>query len=72
MKHIWEINEDERTGVISREAHEYLLDIGVDELKKSRASVIFFLDDMVEEAEREHEDTARRLQSMIDDVREIR
>jgi len=55
MEHIWEINENERTGIVSREAHQHLLDTGDDELKKSRASVIFFLDDMVEEGVLEFE-----------------
>jgi hypothetical protein len=55
MEYIWEINKNERTGVISREAHQYLLDTGDSELKKSRASVIFFLDDMVEEGVLEFE-----------------
>jgi hypothetical protein len=49
MEHIWEINKTERTGIVSREAHQYLHDTGDDELKMSRASAIFFLDDMVEE-----------------------
>ena len=55
MAYIWEINEEERKGIISREAHEYLQNTGDDELKKSRASVIFFLDDMVEEGVLEYE-----------------
>ena len=49
MAYIWEINEEERTGIISREAHQYLHDTGDDELKMSRVAVIFFLADMVEE-----------------------
>ena len=49
MEYIWKINETERTGIVSREAHQYLHDTGDDELKMSRASVIFSLDDMVEE-----------------------
>lgn len=55
MEYIWEINDKERTGIVSREAHEYLLDMGDSELMKSRASVIFFLDDMVEEGVLEFE-----------------
>jgi predicted transcriptional regulator len=55
MEHIWEINEEDRTGIISREAHEYLIDTGEDELKISRASVIIFLDAMVEEGVLEYE-----------------
>jgi hypothetical protein len=49
MEYIWELNEVERKGIISREAHQYLHNTGDDELKMSRASVIFFLDNMVEE-----------------------
>ena len=55
MECIWKINENERTGIVSREAHQYLHDTDDDELKKSRASVIFFLDDMVEEGVLEYE-----------------
>ena len=55
MEHIWDLNERERTGIISRDAHLYLHDTGDDELKMSRASVIFFLDDMVEEGVLEYE-----------------
>jgi hypothetical protein len=55
MEHIWELNESERTGIISRDAHQYLLDSGEAELMKSRASVIFFLNDMVEEGVLEFE-----------------
>ena len=55
MEYIWEINKTERTGIVSREAHQYLHDTGDDELKMSRASAIFFLDDMVEEGVLEYE-----------------
>ena len=55
MEYIWKINEKERTGIISREAHEYLHDTGKDELKMSRASVIIFLDEMVEDGVLEYE-----------------
>ncbi len=46
MEHIWDLNENEKVGIISAEAHQFLL--GKPE-KKSRASVINFLNDMVEE-----------------------
>ncbi len=46
MEHIWDLNKNERVGIISREAHQFLS--GKPE-KKSRASVINFLNDMVEE-----------------------
>ena len=55
IEYIWKINENERTGIVSREAHQYLHDTGDDELKMSRASVLFFLDDMVEEGVLEYE-----------------
>ncbi len=55
MEYIWKNNENERTGIVSREAHQYLHDTGDDELKKSRASVIYSLDDMVEEGVLEYE-----------------
>jgi len=46
MEHIWDLNENERVRITSGEAHQFLL--GKPE-KKSRAAVIFFLNDMVEE-----------------------
>jgi hypothetical protein len=55
MEYIWEINDKERTGIISRDAQQYLHDLGEAELMKSRASVIFFLNDMVEEGVLEFE-----------------
>ena len=55
MEHIWDLNERERTGIISRDAHQYLHDTGEDELKVSRASAFFFLEDMVEEGVLEYE-----------------
>ena len=59
MEHIWELNENERTGIVSREAHQHLLDTGDDELKVSRASAFYFLEDMVEEGVLEYEMRAR-------------
>ena len=56
MGNIWEINKENRTGIISREAHKYLHDTGDDELKMSRASVVFFLNDMVEKGVLEYEE----------------
>ena len=55
MEHIWEINEKERTGTTSGQAHIYLTETGDRELMKSRAAVCFFLDDMVEEGVLEFE-----------------
>jgi hypothetical protein len=46
LEWIWELNKNQRTGVNSAKAHQYLL--GTSE-SKSRASVIFFLNDLVEE-----------------------
>jgi hypothetical protein len=46
MEHIWNLNKNERVGIISREAYQFLS--GKPE-KMSRASVINFLNDMVEE-----------------------
>ena len=46
LEWIWEINEHQRTGVNSNKAHQYLQDTSE---SKSRASVIFFLNDLVEE-----------------------
>ena len=46
LEHIWSLNENEKVGVGSGRAHVYLL--GTSEAK-SRASVIFFLNDMVDE-----------------------
>jgi len=46
LEHIWELNADETVRIGSGRAHEYLQ--GTSE-KMSRASVIFFLNDMVDE-----------------------
>lgn len=46
MEHLWDLNGNTRTGLNSGQAHKYLLDKPE---KKSRASVIFFLNDMVDE-----------------------
>lgn len=46
LEHIWELNHGGRVGINSGQAHEYLQ--GTPD-KKSRASVIFFLNDLVEE-----------------------
>ncbi len=46
LEHIWSLNENEKVAVGSGRAHVYLL--GTSEAK-SRASVIFFLNDMVDE-----------------------
>jgi len=53
LEHIWELNEDERTGINSANAHAYVL---TTKEKRSRASVIFFLNDLVEEGIMEYEE----------------
>ena len=46
LEWIWGLNEEEKVGVNSNQAHKHL---GNSPEKKSRASVIFFLNDMVDE-----------------------
>jgi hypothetical protein len=46
LEWLWELNETQRKGVNSGQAHVYLQNTTE---KKSRASVIFFLNDLVEE-----------------------
>ncbi len=46
LEHIWELNNPHRIGITSGQAYEFLKD---NPDSKSRASVIFFLNDMVEE-----------------------
>jgi predicted transcriptional regulator len=53
LEHIWELNKGERVGVTSGDAYRFLQ--GHPE-SKSRASVIIFLNEMVEEGVLEFED----------------
>jgi len=53
LEHIWELNNSSRVGVTSGQAHEFLKDHPD---SKSRASVIFFLNDMVEEGVLDYEE----------------
>jgi hypothetical protein len=53
LEHIWELNSGERVGVNSGDAYRFLQDHPD---SKSRASAIFFLDDMVEEGVLEYEE----------------
>ena len=53
MEHIWDLNKSENVGVTSGEAHQFLQ---VQPERKSRASVIFFLNDMVEEGVLDYEE----------------
>ena len=46
LEHIWKMNNSSRTGITSGQAHKFLQDHPD---KKSRASVIFSLNDMVDE-----------------------
>jgi predicted transcriptional regulator len=53
LEHIWKLNNPESTGTTSGQAFEFLQDHPD---SKSRASVIFFLNDMVEEGILEYEE----------------
>ena len=53
LEHIWELNNPERTGVKSGQAYEFLK--GHPD-SKSRASMILFLNEMVEEGVLEYEE----------------
>jgi predicted transcriptional regulator len=46
LEHIWELNNPGRVGITSGQAYEFMKDHPD---SKSRASLIFFLNDMVEE-----------------------
>ncbi|MFX0206832.1 MAG: hypothetical protein ACFFDT_12670 [Candidatus Hodarchaeota archaeon] len=59
LEHIWDINRDRRTGIESRQAHELLRQTGDRKLMRSRASVINFLNDMVEEGVLSYEDRTK-------------
>jgi predicted transcriptional regulator len=53
LEHIWELNNPVRTGITSGQAHKFLQNHPD---SKSRASVIFFLNEMVEEDILEYEE----------------
>ena len=53
MEHLWELNGKTRVGLNSGQAWKYLQDKPE---KKSRASVIFFLNDMVDEGILDYEE----------------
>ena len=53
LEHIWELNEDDRVGITSGEAYKFLQNHPD---SKSRASVIIFLNDMVEEGTLSYEE----------------
>ena len=56
LEHIWDINSETRTGLTSSQAYVFLWETGDKELKKSRASVIFSLNDMVDDGILEYEE----------------
>ena len=49
LEHLWGLNSETRTGLTSSQAYTFLQETGDMELKKSRASVIFSLNDMVDD-----------------------
>ena len=53
LEHIWELNKDERVGVTSGTAYKHIQDTPE---KKSRASVIFSLNDMVDDGILDYEE----------------
>jgi len=53
MEQIWKLNNPGRTGITSGQAYEFMKDHPD---SKSRASLIFFLNDMVEEGVLEYEE----------------
>jgi len=53
MEHIWKLNNPERTGITSGQAFEFLM--GHPD-SKSRASYIFFMNELVEEGVLEYEE----------------
>lgn len=53
LEHLWELNGDGRKGINSGQAYKFLQDKPE---KKSRASVIFFLNDMVDEGILDYEE----------------
>ena len=53
LEHIWEINSEGRVGINSGQAYKYLQSLPD---RKSRASVIFFLNDMVDDGILDYEE----------------
>ena len=56
LEHIWKLNNPSRTGITSGQAHGFIQGTGEKELMKSRASVINFLNDMVDEGVLDYEE----------------
>lgn len=53
LEHIWELNNPRKTGITTGQAHKFLQDHPD---SKSRTSVTFFLDDMVEDGVLDYEE----------------
>ena len=56
LEHIWGLNSETRTGLTSSQAYTFLWQTSDRELRKSRASVIFSLNDMVDNGILEYEE----------------
>ena len=56
LEHIWDLNSETRTGITSSQAYTFLWQTDDRELRKSRASVIFSLNDMVDDGILEYEE----------------
>ena len=56
LEHIWGLNSETRTGITSGQAYTFLWQTSDRELRKSRASVIFSLNDMVDDGILEYEE----------------
>ena len=56
LEHIWGLNSHTRTGITSSQAYTFLWQTDDSELRKSRASVIFSLNDMVDDGILEYEE----------------
>ena len=56
LEHIWDLNIETRTGINSKLAYMFLQQTGDSELRKSRASVIFSLNDMIDDGILEYEE----------------
>jgi len=56
LEHLWGLNSQARTGLTSSQAYTFLWQTSDRELRKSRASVIFSLNDMVDDGILEYEE----------------
>ena len=55
LEHIWDLNNEIRRGITASQAKDFLQRTGDMELKRSRATVIFFLNDLVDDGILEYE-----------------